>query len=66
MGYFSQLSVDIIQAYEDGVAIEDIASLLNVRFEDVKDIIRDYIDGQFDFDGQPDELTEWLDYDPDC
>lgn len=50
MGYFSRLSVDIIEMHDDGFAIEDIASKLNVSFEEVREIVEAFEDGNYDAD----------------
>ena len=36
--------------------------------DDVADMMRanDILDEEDEYDGQPDELTEWMDFDPDC
>ena len=38
---------------------------LQELIEDFEEDIRELQDGE-DYDGQPDELTEWMDFDPDC
>jgi hypothetical protein len=50
MGYFSNLSVDIIEAYEDGMDITLIATKMGVSPEEVRDIIEAYEDGNYDAD----------------
>lgn len=48
MGFFSNLSVTILELYEDGMAIEDIANKLNVDIVTVAEIVGDYADGNYD------------------
>lgn len=50
MGYFSRLSIDIIEMHDNGIAIEDIASKLNIDFITVKEIVDAYDDGNYDAD----------------
>jgi len=50
MGYFSNLSVDIIEAYEDGMDIAMIATKMGVSPEEVRSIIEAYVDGNYDAD----------------
>jgi hypothetical protein len=50
MGYFSQLATDIITLHYDGMAIEDIASLLKIDYVTVEEIVNAYDDGSYDAD----------------
>jgi hypothetical protein len=49
---------------EDIETIVCIAEHLHVSTEVVAEVLRSERDE--DYDGQPDELTEWMDFDPDC
>lgn len=53
----------VIEMLEVGVSIEDIARHLDITVEEVRDI-EDYAceNRDDDYDGQPDEYTEWQDY----
>lgn len=55
MGYFSRLATEILCAYEDGEAIEDIAARLNMPVTDVAELVGTYEDGNYDFD--PEEMV---------
>ena len=50
MGYFSNLSVEIIELYEDGVSIQEIARKTATSVSEVTQIIGDYEDGNYDCD----------------
>jgi hypothetical protein len=50
MGYFSDLSVSIIELFEDGFSVEDIASKVNQPFEAVKEIVEAYVNDEYDCD----------------
>lgn len=64
MGYFSQLALDIEELLFEGASEAEIAQKLNISIEEVEEQIA--LLEEADYDGQPDELTEWMDFDPDC
>ena len=47
----TQTGVDVDRAYDR---------------EDAEEICDYYNDREAEYDGQPDEFTEWMDFDPDC
>jgi orotate phosphoribosyltransferase-like protein len=63
----SELYYDIIEMYEEGMSIAEIASRLNMDVSAVDDVLAGhYADHPEIYDGQPDEAQEWHDFDPDC
>lgn len=58
------------------VEVEDYDALIEMIGEDDAElalsgnlphiVVVDLNDDYYDDDGQPDELTEWMDFDPDC
>ena len=64
MGYFSQLALDIEEMLFEGASEAEIAQKLNLSVEEVQEQIA--MLEEADYDGQPDEYTEWMDFDPDC
>lgn len=62
----------ILTALDEGTLDKDILirDLLNFMSEDdvhdFYDCLMDSIDEGYEDDGQPSELDEWLDFDPDC
>jgi len=68
MGYFSNLELDIESMAADGYSPAEIAERLEIPFEDVVAVLEKLEDEAYDgdYDGQPTELEEWMDFDPDC
>ena len=54
MGYFSNLHQSIIELHEDGVSLDEIAIRLKVDLGSVAEVIKDYDDGQYDYDDSMD------------
>ena len=54
MGYFSNLHQSIIELHEDGVSLDEIAIRLKVDLGSVAEVIKDYEDGQYDYDDSMD------------
>lgn len=50
MGYFSELSIDILELYEQGLSNESIATVTGVTVEEVKSVIDAFEDGEYDAD----------------
>ena len=48
MGYFSNLHQNIIELYDDGVSLDEIAIRLKVDLGTVAEIIKDYDDENYD------------------
>jgi hypothetical protein len=49
----------------------DTGSVIDRAFDqsdarDIRDYYQDMADDPYDYDGQPTELEEWMDFDPDC
>lgn len=64
MGAVKSLYMDVFELYEANEhSLGEIAEQLGVDAGLVEDIVYDIVNDQ---DGQPTELDEWLDYDPDC
>ena len=67
MGYFSQLALEVEELLFQGLSDEEIAQKLNLSLEEVNQQIAMLEEADYDqYDGQPDEYTEWMDFDPDC
>ena len=68
MGRMSELCIDIENMFFiDGMDMEDIAKELNVSVDMVQNYILEYDDEiMYEDDGQPTEMEEWRDFDPDC
>ena len=54
MGYFSNLHQSIIELHEDGVSLDEIAIRLKVDLGSVVEVVKDYDDGQYDYDDSMD------------
>jgi hypothetical protein len=54
MGYFSNLHQSIIELHEDGVSLDEIAIRLKVDLGSVAEVVKDYDDGQYDYDDSMD------------
>ena len=54
MGYFSNLHQSIIELHEDGVSLDEIAIRLKVDLGSVAEVVKDYEDGQYDYDDSMD------------
>lgn len=46
MGFFSRLSVVIIEAYEQGIPIEEIARKLDLDYKEVVEIVNAYSESE--------------------
>jgi hypothetical protein len=64
MGYFSKLNLAVAELAEMGLSNEEIAGRLEVA-EDEVELIVDQLAAE-EYDGQPTEMEEWMDFDPDC
>ena len=72
MGYFKELEIQIMSMAHDmgddfgfeDETVDYIASELQISKDEVRQVLSAEHDS--DYDGQPDELTEWMDFDPDC
>ena len=57
-------------AEDHGVSLDQVQALAELLgpSEDFDGLVTSIEDmgGMYDYDGQPDELTEWMDFDPDC
>jgi len=73
MGYFANLELEIMDMArdlgdaqgQDAETILIISRNLNVAPAEVQRVLGEEADLD-EYDGQPDELTEWMDFDPDC
>ena len=67
MSKMSDLAIDIQEAIEAGeLTFAQIAAKYEVPIDWVE-CVNDQLALQYaEYDGQPDELTEWMDFDPDC
>ena len=54
MGYFSNLHQSIIELHEDGLSLDEIAIRLKVDLGSVAEVVKDYDDGQYDYDDNMD------------
>ena len=68
MSYMSELAIDIQEAIEAGeLTFAQIAAKYNVPLDWVVQVNEELAEQYAaEYDGQPDELTEWMDFDPDC
>ena len=72
MGYFKELEIQIMSMAHDmgddfgfeDETVDYIACELQISKDEVREVLS--ADHDSDYDGQPDELTEWMDFDPDC
>ena len=73
MGYFTSIEQEIMSMAhdmgddfgEDAETIMVISRALDVPVEEVQRVLEG--DADYDeYDGQPTEMEEWLDFDPDC
>lgn len=58
MGYFSNLSVSIIEAWQSGVPVPDIADQFGIADQEVQETVRIWCAG--DFDQDPPEQDTWV------
>jgi len=67
MSAFKDVIIDIQDEIRAGdLSYAEIALRFDVPLETVEEILQDMIDDEDEYDGQPDELTEWMDFDADC
>jgi hypothetical protein len=65
MGQVKELYADVAELLETtDMTVEEIADTLDCDEQFVEDVLYDL--GLDNGDGQPDEMTEWHDFDPDC
>ena len=64
MGYSSNLQLEVLELAHCGLDATEIADKLHVALDEVELILEE--DRDEDYDGQPTELEEWMDFDPDC
>lgn len=50
MGYFKEIEIDVIDAFDNGYEVDEIAAEMDMSIEDVQSIINKVIDGDFDYD----------------
>jgi len=50
MGYFKEIEIDVIDAFDNGYEVDEIAAEMNMSIEDVQSIVNKVIDGDFDCD----------------
>jgi hypothetical protein len=67
MSAFKDVIIDIEDEIRAGdLSYAEIALRFDVPLETVEEILQAMIDDEEEYDGQPDELTEWMDFDVDC
>ena len=71
MGRFNELVITVGEMVDQGLSDSDIAELNHITLEQVQDIVSEWYPAQSmtdedTNDGQPDEMQEWHDFDPDC
>jgi hypothetical protein len=68
MSKMSDLSLAIQDAIEAGeLTFQEIAAQYDVPLEWIESTAQELAEQYAaEYDGQPDELTEWMDFDPDC
>jgi hypothetical protein len=67
MSAFKDIIYDIQDELRSGeLSYAEIAVRYDVPLETVEEILQEMIDNEDEYDGQPDELTEWMDFDVDC
>jgi hypothetical protein len=67
MSAFKDIIYDIQDEIRSGeLSYAEIAVRYDVPLETVEEILQEMIDNEDEYDGQPDELTEWMDFDVDC
>ena len=67
MSAFKDIIYDIQDELRSGeLSLAQIAVRYDVPLETVEEILQEMIDNEDEYDGQPDELTEWMDFDVDC
>jgi orotate phosphoribosyltransferase-like protein len=64
MGYSSNLQLEVLELAHCGLDATEIAEKLHVALDEIEWILE--ADSDADLDGQPTELEEWMDFDPDC
>lgn len=50
MGYFKEIEIDVIDAFDNGYEVDEIAADMGMTVEQVQKIINKVIDGDFDCD----------------
>ena len=68
MSKMGDLFIALQEAIEAGqLSFQEIAKQYNVPLDWVESANEEVaLQYAAEYDGQPDELTEWMDYDPDC
>jgi hypothetical protein len=67
MSAFKDIIIDIEDEIRAGdLSYAEIAVRYDVPLETVEEILQAMIDDEDEYDGQPDEMQEWADFDVDC
>ena len=67
MSAFKDIIIDIEDEIRAGdLSYAEIAVRYDVPLETVEEILQEMIDNEDEYDGQPDEMQEWADFDVDC
>jgi hypothetical protein len=67
MSAFKDIIIDIEDEIRAGdLSLAQIAVRYDVPLETVEEILQAMIDDEDEYDGQPDEMQEWADFDVDC
>ena len=66
MGYYKENLLEITELYEDGVSVEEIAKKFEMTTTEVINALGFLYYEEEKCDGQPSEMQEWHDFDPDC
>ena len=67
MSGMSNLMISIQEDIEAGeLSFKQIAAKYDIPLDWVESANEELAIQYADYDGQPDELTEWMDFDPDC
>jgi hypothetical protein len=67
MSAFKDIIIDIEDEIRAGdLSYAEIAVRYDVPLETVEEILQAMIDDEDEYDGQPDEMQEWADFDADC
>ncbi len=56
MGYFSDLQIQILELYEEGLEPKSIARITGASLTDVVEVISEFEEGNYDMD-EPDDST---------
>ena len=58
MGYFKNLEIDVINAFDDGYFPDEIAEQFKLSLEDVNTVLKNYLDREAEYENVSDPVDD--------